>query len=222
MTDSFLRVDGDEHRLTSTRMLWQPGACEGRDGIVFQLVAHGPRTVAHLAGWAPGTTPEALSGQTVTLRSPGPDAAVDGRFFRDAVVRFGRVRDDRAVMSVDGALEPMESGATLLSAAEADLRGPVTPVRERTCCLGCGARLGAFASLVDTYVGGFRVRMRSVPWLCPTCAAAPPAVRSCPECGTAYAPEAVRTLGDDQTGEIGFTATCPSGHTYSGRLLPER
>lgn len=222
MTDSFLRVDGEEHRLTTARLLWQAGASKGRDGIVFQIVAHGPRTVLHLAGWAPGSTPDALSGQTVTLRSPGPDAAVDGRFFRDAVVRFGRVREDRAVLSVDGALEPMEAEATLLSAVEADVRGAVQPVRERTHCLGCGGRLGAYGSLADTYVGGFRVRMRSVPWFCPSCAASPPVARHCPACGAGYADEAVRVLGDDETGEVGFTGTCPSGHTFSGRLVRER
>lgn len=222
MSDSFLRLDGEEHLLSAARLLWQHGSCEGRDGIVFQIAAHGPRSVIHLAGWAPGAGPADLSGQTVRLRSPGPDAAADGRFFRDAVVRFGRVRDDRAVLSLDGSLEPMESGATLLSEAEADLRGTVQPVRERSHCLGCGTRLDAYASLTDVYVAGFRVRIRSIPWFCPACAVLPPAPRHCPDCGSPYTDDAVHVLGDDETGEVGFTGTCPSGHTFSGRLVQER
>ena len=211
---SYLRIDGDERKLVGGRIVWQPAESGNRRGVVFQLTAHGGRTVLHLAGWAPGDSVAALGGQNVALGASGPDAALDGRFLASAAVRFGRVRDDRCVVSIDGVVEPMEAGASDAT-LEADIVCTVRPAAERRHCLGCGRALAGLERERDDYVGGFRVRRRVPPTLCADCTAVREP-RHCPSCGEALEPGDIEQLGDEDG--IGFTATCPQGHTFSGTL----
>jgi hypothetical protein len=99
----WVRIDGDEFRVDDARIIWSPAVCANTEGIAFWLRAAGTRSVFHLAGWAPGSTASDLDGQEVRLENPGPDAGADGRFLASALVRFGRVSSERAVVSIDGA-----------------------------------------------------------------------------------------------------------------------
>jgi predicted nucleic acid-binding Zn ribbon protein len=217
---SYLRIDGEEIALVAARLMWSRGSCDGRRGIAFKITAHGARRMLHLAAWAPAVRIEELSGQTVPLAASGPDAAVDGRFFASAELRFGRVRDDRAVLSLDGEVEALDPASSARATVEADIRCTVTPVAERRHCLSCGRPVDDFAEDVDEFVGGYRVRSRVLPTLCPDCQgfSAPP--RYCPTCGVAYEPDDVEALSDE--GSLSYTARCPGGHMLSGTLQTPR
>jgi hypothetical protein len=213
---SYLRMGGEEVDLVGGRLMWQRGTCMGRRGIVFHVAAHGRRRMLHLSGWAPADRVEDLSGQTVKLEASGPDAAVDGRFFATAAIRFGRVVPARAILSIDGDVESMDLSSDGLSPVEADVACAVEGVALRRFCLGCGRNVEGFARDRDDYVGGYRVRVSVVPVLCPDCDGVADAPRYCPVCGTAYGDGEVYALGDDAS--LGYTATCSEGHTFSGQL----
>jgi hypothetical protein len=212
----YLRIDGDEHGLAHARLLWRPATSSGRSGIVFQVHAEGARTLLHLAAWAPGDRVEDLTNQAVALKTPGPDAAVDGRFLASGTVRFGRVRADRAVISLDAEAEDMDPASRVRATLESDMRCVVEPVARRNHCLGCGRPLDDFAETRDEFVGGYRVRERVLPVLCPDCEGKVSSPRNCPTCGVAYQPSRVHVLADEDG--LGYTATCPAGHTSSGAL----
>jgi hypothetical protein len=213
----YLRIDGDEHALVHARLVWHAATSGGRPGIVFQVHAQGARTLLHLAAWAPGERIEDLSNQAVALKSPGPDAAVDGRFLAAGTVRFGRVRADRAVISLDAEAEDLDPGSRVRAALESDLRCVVEPAARRNHCLGCGRPLEDFAETRDEFVGGYRVRERVLPVLCPDCEGKVERPRNCPTCGLVYEASSVHVLADED-GTTGYTATCPAGHTHSGAL----
>jgi len=213
---SYLRIGDEEVALVGGRLIWQRGSCAGRAGVVFHVAAHGGRRMLHLSGWAPGERVDDLTGQAVTLQATGPDGAVDGRFFASADVRFGRVRDDVAIVSIDGVVEDMDLTSNGRSTVEADVRCTVTQAAERRFCLGCGASVLPLATDRDEYVGGYRVRLRAVPVLCTSCAGSIDAPRHCPNCGSQYAPHDVSALSDEDV--VGYTATCPNGHTFSGQI----
>jgi hypothetical protein len=213
---SYIRIDGEGADLVGARMIWRKASSGGRAGFVFQITGHGGRHVLHLASWAPGEAITDLSGQVVTIQSPGPDCAADGRLFALAVIRFGRVREDSLVASIDGTVEDLDPGSDARSALEADVRASVAPSQDPRWCLSCGTSLAPHRTDVDDFVGGVRVRMVATRVLCPACASFAEAPRYCPICGEGYDPDAVRTLSAD--GAVGYTADCPSGHRYSGRL----
>ena len=214
---SYLRVDGEETPIRGARLLLQRGTSGDRRGFVFQVTAHGRRRMMHLAGWAPGDEPGDLTGQVVPLLASGPDAAVDGRFFAGAEIRFGRVRDDLAIISIDGEVEDIEPASAARSRLESDLRAEVVSIPDRRHCLACGAGVAAHATDRDEFVGGYRVRMRVLPIVCPACTGFAEEPRHCPTCGSAYRDGDVATLSDDEA--LGYTATCAEGHTYSGSLI---
>jgi hypothetical protein len=83
-------------------MVWRPGTAGDADGIAFALTAHGGPHLLHVTGWLPGSDPADLTCSELLLDVPGPDAALDGRIFAMALVRFGRVSERRAVISLDG------------------------------------------------------------------------------------------------------------------------
>ena len=214
---SFLRIDGEEVGLTGARLVWQRATSGGRRGFVFHLAAQGRRRILHLAAWAPGDRIEDLTSQSVPLLSSGPDAAVDGRIFAAGEVRFGRVRDDLAVVSLDGEVEDLDPDSTARSVVEADIRADVAAATDRQNCLGCGASLVIHGVERDAFVGGHRVQLVIRPVVCPDCTGFADAPRFCPACGTAYAEGTVHFLSDDSS--MGYTATCADGHTSSGNLL---
>jgi predicted nucleic acid-binding Zn ribbon protein len=214
---SYLRVDGEETPIRGARLLLQRGTSGDRRGFVFQVTAHGRRRMLHLAGWAPGDEPADLTGQVVPLLASGPDAAVDGRFFAHAEVRFGRVRDDLAIISIDGEVEDIEPASSARSSLECDLRAEVQAIADRRHCLSCGAGVAEHATDRDEFVGGYRVRMRVLPIVCPACTGFADSPRHCPTCGTAYGPGDVTSLSDEAA--LGYTASCAQGHTFSGNLV---
>jgi hypothetical protein len=213
---SYIRIDGEGVDLVGARMIWRKASSGGRAGFVFQLTGHGGRHVLHLAGWAPGEAITDLSGQVITIQSPGPDCAADGRLFSLAVIRFGRVRESSLVASIDGTVEDLDPGSHARSELESDIRATVAPSQDPRWCLSCGTSLEPHLTEVDDFVGGVRVRMAATRVLCPDCAGFAEAPRFCPICGSGYDPAEVRTLSAD--GAIGYTADCPSGHRYSGHL----
>jgi hypothetical protein len=213
---SFLRIDGDEVPLAGARLMWQPALSGGRHGVLFHIAAHGNRHILHIAGWAPADHPADLTGQTVTMKRPGPDGAVDGRMFAAAEVRFGRVRDDRAVLSIDGEVEDFEPGSAARSTVEADIVCDIQPTPERRHCLACGRPLDDWAEDRDDFIGGVRVQLRVLPILCPDDVGFAEPPRFCPTCASPYSPENVHALSDAES--VGYTALCPNGHTFSGQL----
>jgi hypothetical protein len=213
---SYIRIDGEGVDLVGARMIWRKASSGGRAGFVFQITGHGGRHVLHLAGWAPGEAITDLSGQVITIQSPGPDCAADGRLFRLAVIRFGRVREQSLVASIDGTVEDLDPGSDARSELESDVRASVAQSQDPRWCLSCGTSLEPHLTDVDDFVGGVRVRMVATRVLCPDCADFAEAPKFCPICGEGYDPDEVRTLSAD--GAIGYTADCPSGHRYSGRL----
>jgi hypothetical protein len=170
----------------------------------------------HIAGWAPAESVADLTGQTVTLHRPGPDGAVDGRLFAAAEVRFGRVRPDLAVVSIDGEVEALEPNSPARSQVEADIVCDVQATPERRHCLACGRPLDDWAEDRDDFVGGIRVQFRVLPILCPDDVGFAEPPRFCPTCASPYAPADVRALSDEDS--VGYTAVCPNGHTFSGQL----
>jgi hypothetical protein len=211
----FLRIDGEETDLVGGRLVWQRGVCAGRRGFVFHLAAHGGRRVLHVTGWAPGDAISDLSNQAVRVENSGPDAAVDGRFFTNVDVRFGRVTAQRAVVSIDGDVEDIDPGSSARARVEADIGSSVEEVPKRPYCLGCGTPLAPWLTTRDEFVGAFRVETSALPVECPACTSvATP--RFCPTCGTAFADDHVVSSAAD--GALGYTATCDAGHIFSGRL----
>ena len=212
----WVRIDGDELRIEDARIVWTPAVSANAEGIAFWLRASGTRTVVHLAGWAPGSGPADLDGRDVRIENPGPDAGVDGRFLASALLRFGRVTADRAVVSIDGRVEALDPGDEASAAFEADLVCTVAPQAERDHCIGCGGPLDRFATQRDEFVAGFRITQHVLPVLCPSCTGAVDAPRFCPTCGAAFADDAVSTHGEE--GRVGYSARCPQGHVFSGAL----
>ncbi len=213
---SFLRIDGDELSLAGARLMWQPAMSAGRRGMTFHLAAHGNRHMLHVAGWAPAETIADLTGQVVSLKRPGPDGAVDGRLFAAAEIRFGRVRADVAVVSIDGEVEALDPDSSARSTVEADIVCDVQSAPERRHCLACGRPLDDWAEDRDDFVGGIRVQLRVLPILCPNDAGFAESPRFCPTCASPYSPENVHALSDADS--VGYTAICPNGHTFSGQL----
>ncbi len=212
----WVRIDGDELKADDARIVWSPAVCAGTDGIAFWLRASGGRSVMHLAGWAPGETAADLDGAEVRIETPGPDAGIDSRFLTGALVRFGRVSSERAVVSVDATVEALEPDDHATAVLEADLICTVSPVAERDHCLGCGGPLDRFAETRDEFVAGFRIQQRVLPVLCPACRGSVDQPRFCPTCGTAFAPDQVSVHGEE--GRTGYTARCAQGHVFSGAL----
>lgn len=212
----WVRIDGDELKVDDARIVWSPAVCAGTDGIAFWLRASGGRSVMHLAGWAPGETAADLDGAEVRIETPGPDAGIDSRFLTGALVRFGRVSSERAVVSVDATVEALEPDDHATAVLEADLICTVSPVAERDHCLGCGGPLDRFAETRDEFVAGFRIQQRVLPVLCPACRGAVDRPGFCPTCGTAFAPDQVSVHGEE--GRTGYTARCAQGHVFSGAL----
>lgn len=213
---SYVRIDGEGVDLVGARMVWRRASSGGRAGFIFQITGHGGRHVLHVAGWAPGETIDDLSGQVISIQSPGTDCAADGRMFSLAVIRFGRVRETSAVASIDGTIEDMDPGSDARSELESDIRATVVQSQDPRWCLSCGTSLEPHATERDEFVGGIRVRLGATPVVCPDCASFVQAPKFCPICGATYDPDEVHTLSDD--GSIGYTADCPAGHRYSGRL----
>ena len=213
---SYLTIDGEETPLTGARLRFEPAAADGREGVLFHLAAHGGRHLLHLTAWAAGPDIGALSGQVVDLTESGCDAAIDGRMFHAGALRFGRVRGDRAVLSLDGVVEGLDPTVETRAAVEADVRCDVAAVADRRFCLSCATSLDRFVRVHDQFVGRHRVRRRSVPVLCDGCAAFMGTPRHCPECAASYAAADVHTLADE--GHLDWWATCPAGHTSSGTL----
>ncbi len=213
---SYLRIDGEEAPLTGATLTWQPAAADGGEGVLFHLAAHGGRHLLHLTAWAAGPDIGALSGQVISLTSSGCDAAIDGRMFDAGEVRFGRVTDARAVLSLDGVVEGLDPTVETHATVESDLRCDVAPVAERRFCLSCGTSLDRFVRVHDQFVGRHRVRRRSVPLLCDTCEGFMDTPRHCPECAARYLPADIHTLADDSS--LDWWGTCPAGHTGSGTL----
>jgi len=216
----YLRIDGDEHALVHARLVWHLASSQGRPGVVFHVQAEGARTLLHLGAWAPGERVEDLSNQAVPLNNPGPDAAVDGRFIAIGTIRFGRVNAQRAVLSIDAEAEDLDPGSPVRAVLESDVRCHVEARPRRNHCLGCGRPLEDFAETRDEFVGGYRVRERVLPVLCPDCEGRTERPHNCPTCGVAYEAARVHVLADE--GVVGWTATCPEGHTFSGALSPVR
>ena len=80
-----------------------------------------------------------------------------------AQIRFGRVTADRAVVSVDGAIEALDPAGDARASFEADLVCAVAPQAERDHCIGCGGPLDRYAETRDEFVAGFRITQRVLP-----------------------------------------------------------
>jgi predicted nucleic acid-binding Zn ribbon protein len=213
---SYVRIDGEGADLVAARMSYRPASAGGRGGFVFHVAGHGGRHVVHLAAWAPAETISDLSGQTITIREPGPDCAANGRLFASLVIRFGRVTGARAVVSLDGEVEDLDPRSAARATFEADIRCSVEATVEPAHCVACSAALAPHATELDEFVGGTRVRLRTTHVTCPEHEGFAQEPRHCPICGDAYDAAEVHSLSDD--GVVGWTAACPNGHTYSGRL----
>ena len=140
---SFLRIGGDEVDLGGGRMVWRPGTAGDADGIAFALTAHGGPHLLHVTGWLPGSEPADLSCSELLLDVPGPDAALDGRIFAMALVRFGRVDERRAVVSLDGEIEGIEADSDARTTVAADIICGVERAHEPAFCGACGTRARA-------------------------------------------------------------------------------
>lgn len=213
---SYVRIDGEGADLVGARMVWRRASSGGRAGFMFQIAGHGGRHVLYLTGWAPGEAIGDLSGQTLTIQSPGPDCAANGRLFSEATIRFGRVRETSAVASIDGRIEDLDPTSDARSELESDLVCTVAHTQDPAWCLACGSSLEPHATDRDEFVGGVRVRLRATPVVCPSCTSFADTPRFCPLCGDTYTDGNVRTSSEE--GLVGYTADCPNGHTYSGSL----
>jgi|GEM_PF-2548487 len=212
----WVRIDGDELRVDAARIVWSPAVCASTDGIAFWLRASGTRSVVHIAGWAPGNQAADLDGVEVRIENSGPDAGVDGRFLSSALLRFGRVTSERAVVSIDGEIEALEPDDETRAVFAADLVCTIAPVAERDHCIGCGGPLDRFSETRDQFVAGFRISQRVLPVLCPPCVGNVEAPRFCPTCGSAFDADSILTHGEE--GRTGYNARCPHGHVFSGAL----
>ena len=122
-------------------MVWRPGTAGDADGIAFALTAHGGPHLLHVTGWLPGSEPADLSCSELLLDVPGPDAALDGRIFAMALVRFGRVGERRAVVSLDGEIEGIEADSDARTTVAADIVCGVERAHEPAFCGACGRAL---------------------------------------------------------------------------------
>jgi hypothetical protein len=214
---SFLRIDGDDFPLRGGRLVWQPATADDAEGIAFHLTAHGSRNLVHLAAWVPGSMPGDLSGAEVTVSEGGPDGAVDGRLFGVVLVRFGRIDDRRAIVSIDGDIEGLAAGSLARSQVAADIDCAVIAAEIPAFCNRCGRSLASEAVAHTRFLSGHRItETRPLP-TCNTCRAeltalAPP-VR-CSTCGVEYDAGSVDWQSDELS--IAYHCTCPRGHTVAG------
>ena len=213
---SFLRIGGGEVELRSGRIVWRPGTAGDAEGIAFALTAHGGTHLLHVTGWLPGTEPTDLSCSELLLDVPGPDAALDGRIFAMALVRFGRVSDTRAVISLDGEIEGIDPESDARTTVAADIVCSVERAHEPAFCSACGAALAAAGAERHEFAGGRLVTTRHTSTTHPQCADAvrgrPPAF--CTACGAAYEADGIQHQADELL--LAYTCTCPGGHTVSG------
>jgi hypothetical protein len=213
---SFLRIGGDEVDLGSGRIVWRPGTADDADGIAFALTAHGGPHLLHVTGWLPGGDPADLTCNELLLDVPGPDAALDGRIFAMALVRFGRVTDRRAIVSLDGEIEGIEADSDARTTIAADIVCSVERAPDPAYCSACGTALAAAAAERHEFAGGRLVTTRHAATTCPGCADAlrgrPPVF--CTVCGAAYEADGIQHQADELL--LAYTCTCPAGHTVSG------
>jgi hypothetical protein len=169
-----------------------------------------------VTGWLPGGEPADLSCSELLLDVPGPDAALDGRIFAMALVRFGRVSELRAVISLDGEIEGIEADSDARTTVAADIVCAVERAHEPAFCGACGTALAAVGAERHEFAGGRLVTTRHTATTCPACVDAlrgrPPAF--CTACGVAYEGEGVQHQADESL--LAYTCTCPAGHTVSG------
>jgi hypothetical protein len=213
---SFLRIDGEEAALNAGRLTWYPAVSEHERGLAVHLAAHGPRSLLHVAVFVPGVSPSDLSSREATIVEAGPDAAVDGRMFGALLLRFGRVDDERAVLSLDGEVECILSGSEARSQVAADISCSVEAGEVPTFCQRCGASLAGEARIVGQMIGGRYVELRRPLPVCRACASEPglsPPVR-CSQCAEIYAPGEVEWQSDELA--LAYTCRCTNGHTLSG------
>ena len=213
---SFLRIGGDEVDLGGGRMVWRPGTAGDDDGIAFALTAHGGSHLLHVTGWVIGSAPADLSCSELLLDVPGPDAALDGRIFAMALVRFGRVSEKRAVISLDGEIEGIEADSNARTTVAADIVCAVERAHEPAFCGACGTALATGGAERHEFAGGRLVTTRHIATTCTGCVEAlrgrPPAF--CTACGVAYEIDGVQHQADELL--LAYTCTCPAGHTVSG------
>jgi hypothetical protein len=214
---SFLRIDGDEFGLRGGRMVWYVAHAGDEPGIAFQLAAHGGRNLLHAAGWLPGRRPDDLSGNELTLTGAGPDAALDGRLFGVLLIRFGRVTDTRAILSIDGDIEGIDADSEARSQVAADVGCDVIAAAVPAFCNRCGASLADEAVASTLFLGGRLVTTLRPRPTCRACQAKANALtppERCSTCGTAYEPASMEWLSDERS--LAYTCTCPHGHTVAG------
>jgi hypothetical protein len=213
---SFLRIDGEDSPLHAGRLTWYPAVSERERGLAVHLAAHGPRSLLHVAVFVPGMSPSDLSSREATIVEAGPDAAVDGRMFGALLLRFGRVDGERAVLSLDGEVEGIESGSEARSVVAADIVCTVEAGEVPTYCQRCGAELAGESRSVGRMIGGRHVELHRPLPICHACAAEPglvPPVR-CSQCGETYQAGQVEWQSDELA--LAYTSTCVNGHTVSG------
>jgi hypothetical protein len=216
MMGSFLRIDGGEATLNAGRLTWYPAVSEHERGLAVHLAAHGPRNLLHVAVFVPGVVPSDLSSREATIVEAGPDAAVDGRMFGALLLRFGRVDSARAVLSLDGEVEGIESGSEARSQVAADIVCSVEAGDVPSFCQRCGAALADESRIVGRMIGGRHVELRSPLPICGACASEPglvPPVR-CSQCGEVYQPGEVEWQSDELA--LAYTCACANGHSVSG------
>jgi hypothetical protein len=169
-----------------------------------------------VTGWLPGNGPADLSCNELLLDVPGPDAALDGRIFAMALVRFGRVSERRAVVSLDGEIEDIEADSDARTTIAADIACGVERAHEPAFCGACGTALSAASAERHEFAGGRLVTTRHASTTCVPCAEAlrgrPPAF--CTACGAAYEADGMQHQADELL--LAYTCTCPAGHTVSG------
>ena len=171
MVRSFLRIDGDEFPLRGGRLVWQPATADEVEGIAFHLTAHGSRNLLHLGAWFPGAMPGELSGAEVTVTEGGPDAALDGRLFNVVLVRFGRIDDRRAIVSIDGDIEGLAAGSLARSQVAADIECAVIAAEIPAFCNRCGRSLADEAVAHTRFMGGRRITENRPQPTCHACRA---------------------------------------------------
>jgi hypothetical protein len=225
---SFVRIDGEEvGRIDAARLTWYPASAagdprgDGEHGLAFHLVAQGRGSILHVAGWAPAERPDDLSGQELTIDSPGPDAALDGRLFGALLIRFGRVTATQAVLSLDGEIEGFGREADARALVAADIVARVAADEIPAYCNLCGRSLADESVEHATYLGGRRVTSRSPPARCAECRRAEPLAppRCCSTCGEEYPEGALGWQADERS--IGYAGTCANGHIISGAAALE-
>jgi hypothetical protein len=215
---SFLRIDGDEFALIGGRIVWHPATTgDGETGLAMQLAAHGSKNLIHLAAWVPGTVPSDLSGAEVAITDGGPDGAVDGRLFGVALMRFGRIGERRAVVSIDGDIEGIEPRSLARAQVAADIDCAVLAAEVPAFCNRCGRSLAGEAVSYNHFFGGRLITAARPKPTCRACreldqALVPPL--RCSTCGEIYEEGTVDWQSDELS--IAYHCTCPRGHTIAG------